>query len=214
MTKRIAFFDLDGTILQGLSSERVFFFHLIKKRHLGIWRLFKYWLSLVKSLPKHKFRIFIKNKAYLAGFSEDEIKQLAEKFVTKNLLPRIHPALIQKIEQHRASNDILVLLTGTPYFLAEVFARHLNIEHVEATYCVLENNYFTEESPTQSPFAEEKLAIAEKLCQQYQADIKDCVAYGNSIHDAPLLAAVGLAIAVDPDKKLHKLAEKNNWEII
>jgi len=214
MVRRIAFFDLDGTILQGLSSEKSFFFHLIKQRHLGIWRLFKYWLSILKLLPKYKFRVFIKNKAYLVGFSEDEIKKLAEKFVTENLLKKIHPELIQKIEQHRASHDALILLTGTPYFIAEIFAKHLNIEHVEATHCVLEDNYFTEQEPAQSPFAEEKLTIAEKLCQQYQANIKDCVAYGNSIHDAILLSAVGCAIAVSPDRKLRKFAEKNGWEIV
>lgn len=214
MSKRIAFFDLDGTILGGMNSERSFFFYLIRKRHIGLKHFLKYWMFILKWLPKYKLKVFVQNKAYLTGMPKDKIKKLAKEYVNEKLLKKIKPKLVKKIEQHRKNNDILVLLTGAPHFIAKIFAKHLRIDHLEPSYCVIENNYFTNLPPTQNPFAEEKLTIAEKVCQQYQTDLKDCFAYGNSIYDAALLSAVGHAIAVNPDMLLRKLAKKNNWEII
>lgn len=214
MSKRIVFFDLDGTILGGMNSERSFFFYLIRKRHIGLKHFLKYWIFILKWLPKYKLKIFVQNKAYLAGMRKSKIKKLAEEYVNKKLLKKIKPLLVNKIKQHRENNDILVLLTGTPHFIAKVFAKHLNIDHIEPTYCVIENDYFTNLPPTQNPFAEEKLTIAKRVCQQYQADMKDCFAYANSIYDAALLSAVGHAIAVNPDLFLHRLAKKNGWKII
>jgi len=214
MTNRIAFFDLDGTILGGMNSERAFFFYLIKKRHIGLKHLFQYWMFLLKWLPKYKLQVFVQNKAYLAGIPKNKIKQLAKEYVTTKLLKKIRPQLVERIEQHRKNGDILVLLTGSPSFIAKVFAKHLNIDNIEPSYCVIKNDYFTDLPPTQNPFAEEKLAIAKRSCQQYQANLQDCFAYGNSIYDATLLSAVGNAIAATPDIRLRKLAKKNNWEII
>jgi HAD superfamily hydrolase (TIGR01490 family) len=214
MDKHIVFFDLDGTILGGMSSEKSFFIYLLKKGHIGIKQFIKYWLFIIKWFPKYKLRAFVKNKSYLAGLSKDKINTLAEQFVTEKLLKNIRPELIKKIEEHRRAGDIIILLTGTPSFIAQVFAKHLNIDHVEPTHCVLENENFSHLSPTQHPYAEEKLTIAKRICQQYGIDIKNCFAYGNSIHDSILLAAVGQAIAVTPDKKLRKIAKENHWEII
>ena len=53
-----------------------------------------------------------------------------------------------------------------------------------------------------------------QACQEYDLDIKNSVAYANSIHDLALLASVGQAIAVTPDRKLRQIAHQRDWEII
>lgn len=213
MTK-LVFFDLDGTILDGISSENAFFFHLLLNGYIGLKQFLVTTYYLIKWLPKFKLHVFIKNKAYLCGLSTQEIDALAKKFVKEKLLQNIRPALRARIEEHRAAGDHLVLLTGSLEFLAREFAKDLKIEEICATNCVRHFGRFTHFLPSQHPYAIDKLRLANQLCKKYNVELSECVAYGNSINDRFILKAVGKAIAVTPHRSLRKIAKKEGWEII
>ena len=143
-----------------------------------------------------------------------QIQSLAKIFVEKRLVKRIRPELQACIESHRQAGDILFLITGSPSFLADEIARYLHIDHVEPTHCQQDEATFHAGVPWQHPFAEEKLTIAKKLCERYDADIKQAFAYGNSYNDRMILDAVGHPVAVTPDRRLRKLAWRKGWKII
>ncbi len=212
--KKIVFFDLDGTLLSGLSSENAFILHLFKKQYVKLVQLIRTLCFIPRWFLKYKHYVFIKNKAYLHGLSTEMICEVGKQFVTEKLLKKLRPALIERVEEHRKHGDMLVLLTGSLECLAKVFADHLNIEHVCATKCVQADNRFLGAPPLQHPFAAEKLKIAKEVCQQYNTEIEQCAAYGNSINDAYILKAVGQPVAVTPDRKLRKMAKRHGWEII
>jgi HAD superfamily phosphoserine phosphatase-like hydrolase len=213
MTK-LVLFDLDGTLLEGLSSENSFVLYLLKKGYIRSHQISAYIKFLIKWFPKYHIYTFIKNKAYLAHLSVDKICDLGQKFVKEHLISRVRPTLVNAIEQHRAAGDILVLLSGTHQFIAEAFGKLLNIPHVEATKCVLKDNRFTQLPPKQHPFAREKLDITRRLCRQYGLTLERCVAYGNSCNDLFLLSSVGFPVAVYPDWKLRKIAQRKHWKLI
>lgn len=214
INKKIVFFDLDGTILGGISSENAFFLHLLLNGYIGLQQFLITSYCMIKWLPKFKHHTFIKNKSYLCGLSTDETTQLARKFVQEKLIKKIRPQLRERIEKHRTAGDRLILLTGSPEFLANEFAKELNIPEVCATHCIHRLGQFTHLLPTQHPYAAEKLKLAKEICKKYHVDIKDCVAYGNSINDKFILQAVGKAVAVTPHRSLRKIAEKQGWEIL
>ncbi|MFF3316895.1 HAD family hydrolase [Streptomyces sp. NPDC003035] len=51
-----------------------------------------------------------------------------------------------------------------------------------------------------------KVSIARRLCAKYGMGFEDCVAYGDSMSDAELFAAVPLAVAVNADRHLAGLS--------
>ncbi|WP_149564150.1 HAD family hydrolase [Streptomyces cacaoi] len=51
-----------------------------------------------------------------------------------------------------------------------------------------------------------KVKIARKLCAEFGISLQDCVAYGDSLSDAELFAAVPVSVAVNGDAHLHDLA--------
>ncbi|MCT4357683.1 HAD-IB family phosphatase [Streptomyces sp. Je 1-79] len=51
-----------------------------------------------------------------------------------------------------------------------------------------------------------KVRIARRLCAEYGLGLEDCVAYGDSMSDAELFAAVPLAVAVNADRHLAGLS--------
>jgi len=212
--RKIVLFDLDGTILDGLSAENRFILHLLKNGHIGIKQWIDSFIYFFKWMPTFKKYIFVKNKAYLAGASVQQIEEMGKTFVQHHLLKHIRPLLVEKIEMHRKNGDHIILLTGAPDFLADIFAKHLNIEEVHASHFSKKDGEFTLLPPLQHPYADEKLSIAKNICKKNNAELSECIAYGNSIHDFSLLSHVGHPIAVTPDRRLRKKATKLNWDII
>ena len=44
-------------------------------------------------------------------------------------------------------------------------------------------------------------------------DLAECTAYSDSANDIPMLSMVGTPVAINPDSKLRKHAEKHGWLI-
>ena len=212
--KKIVFFDLDGTLLEGMNAENSFFLYLLKKKRIKAEQFFAAFKFITCNFIRYKHFVFIKNKAYLKGLEFDEISFLAEEFVTKNLLAKIRVRIHKLVDVHRDSGDKLVLLTGAPEFIARHFAAYLKIDELYATKCVVKNNHFTDRSPLVHPFDQEKLTIAADVCRNYNSPLKESTAYGNSFYDRFLLRKVGHPVAVTPDKLLLMIAKKHKWEIL
>lgn len=212
--QKLVFCDLDGTLIDNPSSEKLYLFWLLTHGYIGIKQI----IYVLKFFGKwtHKFRseILVKNKSYLYNLSVEETAQNAKRFVTEKLLSRLRPQIVQRLKQHQVSGDIIILLTGAPKFIADVFAKQLGITEVEAARFSCSNKHFDDLPPLQHPFAKEKVTVAQKVCAKYNSNISNSIAYANSIHDLALLEKVGQAVVVTPDSKLRRIAAQNNWEII
>jgi len=214
MTRRLAFFDLDGTIIGSPSTERSFLSYLVFHNILGIKQYFHTFIFLLRWAYKYKQYVFLKDKAYLTGLSVSKINALAKKITHEELLPRIRPCVKARIEAHHRAKERTILLTGSHDFIAKIFAEHLGMDEVYATKCHTENGHFTSEPPLAHPFRQEKLTIAQAVAASHGVSLEDCTAYGNSRNDAILLGAVGHKVAVSPDIKLRRLALSKGWEVL
>lgn len=212
--QRLVFFDLDGTLINNPSSEKLYFLWLITHRKIGLKQIAYFLKFCCRWFLQMKFMVFVKNKAYLFGLPFEKTIADAKGFTKTKLLPRLRPTIIKLLKKHQRNGDKIILLTGTPKFIADVFAKKLGIREVEATELQLDENGFTDLSPSQHPYGQEKLLIAKRICKKFNFDLSNTVAYANSIHDLSLLKSVGKAIAVTPDRKLRKIATKKNWDIV
>ncbi len=206
--------DVDGTLLAGPSSEVLFAAHLVWRRRIGPRQVANAALFVPRWGARFGRQTMKKNKAYLAGLAVDDVAALAEDFVRGALESRLRPALLERIEAHRAAGDRIALLTGTPEFLAGPLARRIGAESWSATRCARRNGAFTADPPEAHPFFGEKIARSLELCAEIGCDLDDCVAYGNSVYDLPLLERVGRPIAVFPDRGLARVARREGWEIL
>lgn len=210
----LVFFDLDGTLIKGLSSEKRFFVFLLRVRILRLRQLAAFLIFTLRRITHSQKDVWKKNKAYLTGLKQNKIQDLAEQFAAQALLPNLRPLVKRRLKNHLAQGDIVVLLTGTPDFIAWPIAKKLGITHVAATVCNTKNGYFTSSPPIIHPFDAAKLQIAEKICRNFNTPLDKCTAYADSASDIPLLASVLQPVAVYPNNKLRQLAKGRGWEII
>lgn len=211
---RLAVFDIDGTLVSGPSTEKRFFVHLLRSGKLGPRQVLAFLLFALRWLPRYGRHVFKKNKAYLAGLRQEEIGELASAWAQRSLTHAWFEPCLERLRRHRDAGDAVVLLSGTPDFVAAAIAEALGIARAIGTQCAAENGRFRWHPPASHPFTERKVQIIHELAEETGVAVADTVAYGDSIYDLPVFQAVGTAVAVRPDEELAAVAGRNGWEVI
>lgn len=214
MMRRLVIFDIDGTLLERPNSETAFIFYLLRRGQLGLRQLLSAAWFFLRWTRRYGRRVGKKNKAYLNGLEVAEVEQHARDFVREKLLPNVRHNVAQRLQHHRQAGDLVVLLSGTPEFIAAPLAQGLGAQAWSATRCTTRNGVFTAKPPQAHPFGREKLQRAAELSHKHGASLTTAYAYADAKYDLPLLCYVSQPVAVFPDTELEQFALKQGWEII
>lgn len=206
--------DVDGTLLRRPSAEFLFAIHLARRQRIGPHQIASAALFVPRWAGRFGPQVFRKNKAYLAGLAVEEVNALAEAFVRDDLAERMRAPLLRRLDAHRATGDRIALVSGTPDFIARPLAARVGAELWSATMLAQSNGAFTAEPPEVHPFGDDKVGASRALCARLDSALEDCTAYGNGIHDLPLLRRVAHPVAVCPDRQLKRIARREGWEIL
>jgi len=206
--------DVDGTLLGGASTELRFVVHLMRRRRVGARQAFQTAVFPLRWFARYGRHVFKKNKAYLAGLAVADVEAEAEIFVRQTVAPLLRPEILTLIAGHVTRGDTVLLLTGTPEFIAEPLAKLIGAQSVCATRCAQQGGIFTADPPLLHPFGEAKVTFAREICRTLGHPLADTTAYGDSIHDLPLLLQVGHPVAAWPDAALRHIAIKGNWQLL
>jgi HAD superfamily hydrolase (TIGR01490 family) len=211
--QRLVIFDLDGTLIHA-SSERLFARYLYECGLIGWRQVLAFVVFFLRYVARYDRSVFKRNKAYLSGLSQARVDELARRFVEERLLGTIYRPALARLERHRAEGELVVLLTGTPDFIALHLGERLGLQHVIATECAVRDGHYTSAPARQHPLGRDKLRCVQDFAARQGADLAGAVAYANARDDRFLLAKVGEAVAVRPDLRLRGLARRAGWEIM
>jgi HAD superfamily hydrolase (TIGR01490 family) len=211
---KLAIFDIDGTLVTGLSTEKRFFLELLRRGRIGPRQVLGFLWFLLRCSPRFGRHVFKKNKAYLAWLYEADVRRLAAVWAEERLTEAWFEPCVQRLYQHKQAGDRVVLLSGTPQFVAEAIGTALGVDQVIGSDCIIEDGRFRLRPPERHPFREEKRVLAEALRDEPGAGCEGVAAYGDSIYDLPLLEMADTPVAVRPDQALAAHAAAAGWEII
>lgn len=212
--RRAAIFDLDGTLIPLPSSERRFFRELWSRGLIDGRRGALFGLFFLLWLPRYGRDVSRKNKAYLSGLPVADVEALGQRFAHKQLLPNVASSVLARLRAHQVAADTTLLLTGSPYFLAEPLGEALGFDTVIATRPAARGNVFSAFPPTLHPMAQDKPALADTFCRAHHLRLSDAAAYGDSRLDLPLLRRVADPVAVNPDDLLREAAQSAHWSVL
>lgn len=211
---RLVIFDIDGTLVPGASSEMRFARYLWQIGALGPRQLLAFAGFTLRYLPRFGKHVMQKNKAYLSGHEYGYIVELARRFVADVLAATLHAPAVERLKAHQAAGDTVVLLSGTPQFLADALGEVLEVELCIGAACSTQGGYFTSAPPRRHPYGPTKIDAAETLASRAGLPLAEAIAFGDSINDAPLFRTVAEAVAVTPDRKLSAEADSAGWEVL
>jgi len=210
-----AFFDVDRTLIPGTSMEMLLTFALLRHEVPGMFAWLPFLVEWFRLLPYGPTIARKANKAYMAGARPEDLRGWADDLFERKVRPRLGDRGHAWIAREKARGRAIVLLSGMPDLLMGPLVRTFAPDLAVAT--VLEvgaNGRLTGRRAGMHPYGRHKLTIARDLCARHGWDLADSSAYGDHASDAYLLAAVGEPYAVDPDRRLRRLALLRGWPIL
>jgi putative phosphoserine phosphatase / 1-acylglycerol-3-phosphate O-acyltransferase len=212
-----AVFDLDRTLLRGASgpviSQALRDAGVMSGRSIPgeglVYRLF----NLVgETRPS---MILTRQAARFArGWRRDEVRD-AGKQAAEVLAGAVQPFAHAIIDDHRAAGRRLVLATTTPDDMIRPLAERLGFDDVVATrYGVDGDGRYDGTIDGEFVWGRGKLQAVRDWAGREGVDLDASWAYSDSFYDAPLLAAVGHPVVVNPDPRMLALAVVRRWPIV
>jgi putative phosphoserine phosphatase / 1-acylglycerol-3-phosphate O-acyltransferase len=207
MSRVVAIFDVDQTLVQGY-SERLWFRYLVRQRRLSLPRALAY-LGGVACRLRDRFQ----DKSYLAGLQVEEVVRLAGECYRQDLAPRVSPAGLACVREHQAQGHAIALLSGSLSILLAPLQEELGADWLIATELQRLNGRFTGAITGLNPRGPNKLRLLQDLARTHGLDLSQAYAYGDHIQDSYLFHSIGNPVAVNPSWRLKRRARKYRWPI-
>jgi HAD superfamily hydrolase (TIGR01490 family) len=231
-----AFFDVDGTIIDGPSLE-MRFLGMLRSRHAIPARNYFLWLGhAVQLAPRGFAAIAHANKTYLRDVRVDSGPLFPDRGTADSVTPAfrsqspraplsaLFPPAMERIAWHAAQEHAVVLVTGTLAPLAREVALALVLRlavrgittsiGVCATRLEETGGRWTGRIMGDAMFAEAKMRAVQQLAKKTGFDLARSYAYGDTASDRWLLGAVGQPVAVNPSRELQRIAHMLDWPVL
>lgn len=209
-----AFFDFDGTIMAGFSATE-FFKEQIKRGQISV-NDFLETVSTIGSFSLGKIGfsgLMTASAGLMRGIAESEYREFGEEVYEKQIARLIYPESRALVKAHlKKGHTVAIVSSATPYQVAPA-ARDLDIEHVLCSRFEVKNGEFTGGIVRPLCWGEGKVTAAEGLALERGIDLDQSFFYTDSHDDLELLERVGHPHALNPNSKLAKIAEENNWPV-
>ena len=214
MAARIAFFDVDKTVLRVNSAT------LWVQRELRAGNMRRrdaaraaFWLGLYQLGYANLDDLIEEAVRTLQGKRERDVIDRTMAFYKEEIAATVKPAAQAAIDFHKARGDLVFLLTSSSNYLMAPLSDQLQIDGFLANRFETLDGIFTGEATRPLCFGPGKVAHAAVVADKVGVSLTDCAFYTDSASDLPMLEAVGEPVAVDPDPWLRRLASRNGWRI-
>lgn len=201
-----AFFDIDGTIFRdSLVTElykKLLKYEIIPKEEYfeKVKKPLEDWTNRKVSYDEYLEALTNNFSETLKGLNKCEID-----FITKQVIKlssdKVYTYTRDKIKEHKNSGHLVIFISGSPDFIVNLMDEKYNADIAIGSIYEFKNDVFTGKiKPMWTSYAKNK--TINKLVEDYNIDLKNSYAYGDTNGDALMLSKVGNPTAINPNKEL------------
>jgi HAD superfamily hydrolase (TIGR01490 family) len=210
----IAFFDLDRTITKAISgralAREALRRGLLKSSDLAIALYFGMFYRLRLADP---VIIMEKMTGWVKDISQETLTDLCKEVFRKVMLPSIHKEVFDELKMHRDNKALTVILSSSLVPMCKAVSEYLEMDDIICSELEVKDGILTGRPKGNLCYGNEKLIRLKAYCEKNNTGVANAWYYGDAIIDQPALSIVGHPVCINPDNKLKKVAEKNNWKV-
>ncbi len=207
MKKVAAFFDIDGTLYrETLITElfKKFVTHeLVAKNKWTdeVRPVFMKWDRRIGDYDSYLQKIVEIFKETTLGLSKEHVEHIA-RLVIMQKGDRVYQFTRKQIKYHKEQNHLVIAISGSANELVKEMAKKHGFDDYQGTiYKTDENGLYTGEIiPMWDSISKDKQVS--KLVEQYDLDLSQSYAYGDTSGDFLMLKRVGHPFAINPTREL------------
>jgi HAD superfamily hydrolase (TIGR01490 family) len=211
-----AFFDLDGTLVDGFTAT-AHAAHRLRHRQSSIGEL----LGVVEAAVRYrsgrmKFdRLMGRAAGYLRGESLADLERLGEQIYARRIEARVYPQMRRIVRAHQERGHTVVMISSALTIHAAPVAAALNIPHLICNRFVVDDDgRLTGRVVTPIIWGARKAEAAEKFSEANGVALQRSYFYADGDEDLPLMRAVGHPCPVNPRRALADTAALNGWPVL
>jgi HAD superfamily hydrolase (TIGR01490 family) len=216
--KRVAFFDVDNTLMQGSSlfflSRGMYQRGFFNRRDIFAFLLANLRYQLTGKENKEEIlRVQQAACDFIRGHKVSELETLASDVYDRYVSPALWQGTIEIAHDHLNAGEEVWLITASPSEMADLIAKRLGFTGALGTVAQVEDGIYTGQLVGNLLHGQEKAVAVNALAKSEGIDLKNSYAYSDSHHDIPLLEAVGKPRVINPDTPLQVRALRDHWPI-
>jgi len=215
MARTGALFDLDKTLLD-TSSGQLYALFLYRRGEMSRAQILRVgWWALLSRLGILDMATVIPRLlAEAVGDDEAAMRRLADRWFVEDVMPHIAAEGERRVAEHKEQGHVVAIVSASTQYVVEPMATYLGIEgQYVCTHLESEDGRLTGRVVPPICYGQGKVVWAERFAAEYDVDLGASFFYSDSISDLPLLERVGVPVAVNPDPRLRRLAQRRGWEI-
>jgi putative phosphoserine phosphatase / 1-acylglycerol-3-phosphate O-acyltransferase len=209
-----AFFDFDGTLIDGYSAT-LYFRERLTSGQIGPGELFGTLVEIfnMKGRGHDVTRLVEVALQALAGREVAELEQFAQEIWRTRIAAKVFPDSRRLVRAHLRAGHTVALASSATRFQAAAAADDLDIPHVLVTEIEDEDGILTGRVRGPVLWGPGKAQAVREFAEEHGVDLGSSYAYGNGAEDVPYLEVVGRPRPLNPDSGLTRAAEERGWTI-
>ncbi|MFZ0226620.1 MAG: HAD-IB family hydrolase, partial [Mycobacterium sp.] len=183
-----AFFDFDGTLIQGYSAGALYA-HRARNLDLGPDEFVRTMrAALGGPLTEEAFKdLLVQGIRGWVGRTEDDLMELGEQLFTQGIAGGLFYGAWRLVRAHQKQGHTVVIATSATRMQAQPMARELGVDHVLCTELETEHGVLTGGIAGRPPWGEGKLAAVREFARRQRIPLKNSHAYANGAEDVQFL---------------------------
>ena len=219
MKQKVAFFDLDHTLLPidsdyswGAFTTTIGWTDPVEfgRRNDEFFEHYK-----AGTLDIHDYVRFAVDAVRRQG--AEKSAEAHARFMDSVIRPALRPAAMELVRRHQDAGDEVVIITATNEFVTRPIADAFGVKDLIAVELERDaGGWITGEIRGVPSAREGKVARVEQwlAARRLAWDGMDSTFYTDSINDLPLLEQVDTPVATNPDERLRAIAKERGWRIL
>jgi len=209
-----AFFDFDGTVIDGYSLS-AFARHHLRSLQVTPADLGRMLLTGIRGVTTEEdFEQFTELSMHTwAGRSEDELAELGERLFVQGISGSLYPEAWRLVGAHTRAGHTLVLASSATRFQVEPAARAMGVSHILVSPVEIVNGICTGRPGGPLLWRAGKAAAVRAFAGEHDIDLPQSYAYSNGDEDVPFLRTAGRSRAINPGRHLAEAARHYGWPV-
>ena len=208
-----AFFDFDGTIIDGYSAGVVYRDRL-RRFDIGPEELARTLVAVADMTARGAGAGGVVGAALggLRGETDEDMRAFGERLWQQHIAGMVFPAARDLIRAHQRRGHTVVIATSATRYQVEPAADDLEVDELLCTEPEIDpDGVLTGGTDGPVLWGPNKAAAVVACAERRDVDLDHSFAYGNGDEDEDLLNCVGRPVALNPHGGLSRLADSSKW---
>ena len=151
--------------------------------------------------------------AFLKGMRVETLREIVEESLESTFRPHVYPGALDLLERHRQRGERTFIVSAALQEIVDVLVVELGFDGGLGSTAEVEDGVYTGRLVRRLDGRAKAEAIT-SLAAGEGIDLVESTAYSDSSSDVPFLEVVGYPVAVNPDRRLRRIAAERSWRVL